>query len=54
MPILKNLEATAALRYDHYSDFGNTWNPLVQAKWTVVPSWLVRGTFATGFRAPAR
>ena len=52
MPILKNLEVTAALRYDHYSDFGNTWNPLVQAKWTVVPSFLVRGTFATGFRAP--
>ena len=52
MPILKNLEVTAALRYDHYSDFGNTWNPLIQAKWTVVPSFLVRGTFATGFRAP--
>ena len=37
MPIFKNLELTAAIRVDDYSDFGSTWNPLVQAKWAVVP-----------------
>ena len=52
MPILKNLEVTAAIRLDDYSDFGSTWNPLIQAKWTVIPQLVLRGTFATGFRAP--
>lgn len=52
MPVLKNLELTAAVRYDDYSDFGSTWNPLLQAKWTVVPQLVLRGTFATAFRAP--
>ena len=51
-PILKNLEATVALRYDHYSDFGGTWNPKVGVKWTAVPQLVARGTYATGFRAP--
>ena len=52
MPIFKNLELTAAIRLDDYSDFGSTWNPLVQAKWAVVPQVALRGTYATGFRAP--
>ncbi|MFO1312213.1 MAG: TonB-dependent receptor [Burkholderiales bacterium] len=52
MPILKNLEITAALRYDDYSDFGGTWNPKVGVKWTVVPQLVARGTYATAFRAP--
>jgi iron complex outermembrane recepter protein len=51
-PILKNLEATVALRYDDYSDFGSTWNPKVGVKWTVVPQLVARGTYATAFRAP--
>jgi iron complex outermembrane receptor protein len=52
MPVLKNLEITAALRYDDYSDFGSTWNPKVGVKWTVVPQLVARGTYATAFRAP--
>ncbi len=51
-PILKNVEATLALRYDDYSDFGSTWNPKVGVKWTVVPQVVARGTWATAFRAP--
>jgi len=51
-PILKNLELTAAIRYDDYSDFGSTWNPKVGAKWTVIPQLVLRGTYATAFRAP--
>ena len=51
-PLLKNLEVTAALRYDHYSDFGSTVNPKFGVKWTVVPQLVARGTYATGFRAP--
>jgi iron complex outermembrane receptor protein len=51
-PILKNLELTAAVRFDDYSDVGNTTNPKVGVKWTVVPSLVLRGTWATAFRAP--
>ena len=51
-PILKNLELTAAIRYDDYSDVGSTWNPKVGVKWTVIPSLVLRGTYATAFRAP--
>ncbi|MBK9117305.1 MAG: TonB-dependent receptor [Betaproteobacteria bacterium] len=51
-PILANLEATAAIRYDHYSDVGSTWNPKIGVKWTVVPSVVLRGTWQSAFRAP--
>ena len=51
-PVLKNLELTAAIRYDDYSDVGGTWNPKIGAKWTVIPSLVLRGTYATAFRAP--
>ena len=51
-PVLKNLELTAAIRWDDYSDVDSTWNPKIGAKWTVVPSLVLRGTWATAFRAP--
>ena len=51
-PVLKNLELTAALRYDHYSDYGSNWAPKVGAKYTPVPQLVLRGTYSTGFRAP--
>ncbi|MEP7329010.1 MAG: TonB-dependent receptor [Betaproteobacteria bacterium] len=52
VPVLKNLELTGAVRYDDYSDVGGTTNWKVSAKWTVVPSLVLRGTYATAFRAP--
>jgi iron complex outermembrane receptor protein len=51
-PILRNLELTVAIRYDDYSDVGSTWNPKIGAKWTVMPSLVLRGTYTTAFRAP--
>ncbi len=51
-PVLRNLEATVAVRYDHYSDFGSTTNPKVGIKWTALPSLVLRGTWQTSFRAP--
>ena len=52
-PVLKNLELTAAIRWDDYSDIGeSTWNPKIGAKWTVIPQLVLRGTWATAFRAP--
>lgn len=51
-PVLKNLELTAAVRYDHYSDAGSTVNPKVGVKWSALPSLVLRGTWQTAFRAP--
>ena len=53
IPILKNLEASLAARYDKYSDFGSTLNPKVGLKYKVLPSLALRATYAEGFRAPA-
>lgn len=51
-PVTKSLELSAALRGDRYSDFGSSVTPKVGAKWKPVESFAVRGTYATGFRAP--
>ena len=40
-------------RYEHYSDFGSTWNGKVSARWDIVPQFAIRGTASTGFRAPS-
>jgi iron complex outermembrane recepter protein len=53
VPIIKGMEATLAVRNDHYSDFGNTTNPKVSLKWTPIEQVLVRGSYNTGFRAPS-
>jgi iron complex outermembrane recepter protein len=53
VPILKTLEGDAAVRYDHYSDFGNTTNPKVSLRWQPNQSFLLRGSYGTGFVAPS-
>lgn len=54
LPVLKTLELQAAARYEKYSDFGNATTGKLGFKWDVMPSTLVlRGTVATGFRAPS-
>jgi iron complex outermembrane receptor protein len=52
IPMLKNLEADIAVRFDHYSDFGSTTNPKVSLRWQPVKNVLLRGAYGTGFRAP--
>ena len=52
IPVLKNVEATVAVRFDHYSDYGNSTTPKIGAKWDITPKLMVRGTYAEGFRAP--
>jgi iron complex outermembrane receptor protein len=53
MPIIKSLEITASLRYDKYPDFGSTTNPKLAFRFQPGPTWLARGSVATGFRAPS-
>ena len=53
VPIVKGMEATLAVRNDHYSDLGNTTNPKVSWKWTPIDRLLLRASYNTGFRAPS-
>ena len=53
IPLLKTLDVTAAVRYDKYSDFGNTTNPKFGFRWQPTKAFLVRGSYSTGFRAPS-
>ena len=53
VPFTKTLDATIAARYDHYSDFGSTFNPKISARWQPNEMFLVRGSAMTGFRAPS-
>ncbi len=52
LPMLRQLEFGAAVRYEHYSDFGGTTNPKYTFDWRPVQSVMFRGSFNHGFRAP--
>ena len=53
IPIVKNLEGNAAVRYGHYNDFGSTTNPKLSLRWNPVQQVLFRGSWGTGFIAPS-
>ncbi|PTT87043.1 hypothetical protein DBR42_12465 [Pelomonas sp. HMWF004] len=54
LPLLKQVEVQAAMRFENYSDFGNSTTGKLGFKWAAIPSQLAfRGTAATGFRAPS-
>jgi len=53
VPVLKQLEFTGSVRYDKYSDFGDTVNPKVSFRFQPVEKFLIRGSYSTGFRAPS-
>ena len=53
VPIFKSLDVTAAVRYDRYSDFGNTTNPKLAFRFQPTKAVLFRGSYSTGFRAPS-
>lgn len=52
VPVLTNLDAQLALRGDHYSDFGTTWNPKLALAWRPADKVLLRGSATTSFKAP--
>ena len=39
-------------RYEHYNDFGSTWNGKLTTRYDFADSFALRSTVATGFRAP--
>ncbi len=42
-----------ALRYENYSDFGNTINGKLSSRYKITDNFFVRGSMSTGFRAPS-
>ncbi len=53
VPFLKGVEATAAVRYDHYEGVGSSTNPKLGIRWTPMRELLLRASAGKGFRAPS-
>ncbi len=53
LDITKEWLVSAALRFENYSDFGNTINYKVASRYKITPKILVRAAASTGFRAPS-
>jgi iron complex outermembrane receptor protein len=49
VPIVKDVEAQIAARYDHYGDFGGTTNPKIALRWQPMRTLLLRTSWGTGF-----
>lgn len=49
----KSLDLTIAGRYSDYSNFGSTNTGKIGLRWQVADEFLLRGSFAEGFRAPS-
>jgi iron complex outermembrane recepter protein len=52
MPLVRALTFDGAVRFDHYSDFGDTINPKLGLTWKVLDDLQARGSWGTSFRAP--
>lgn len=53
MPIMKNLEASVAGRYEKYSDYGNDFAPKASIRWQPMKTLTLRASAGEGFRAPS-
>lgn len=51
-PVLDNLEVTAAVRYDDYSDYGSDTSPKLSVRYQPIDILTLRGSWGQGFRAP--
>lgn len=51
--VTDRLLLAAAARLEHYSDFGETLDGKLSARFAVTPQFAVRGSAGTGFRAPS-
>ncbi len=51
VPVVQDLELNSSVRYDHYSDFGDTVNPKVSVRYQPVDALMLRASYNTGFRA---
>ena len=51
--VTEQLTLSGAIRYEDYSDFGDTTTGKLAARYDFTPEFAVRGAISTGFRAPA-
>lgn len=51
--LTRDWEAEAALRHDHYSDFGNATTAKLSSRWALTPAFALRGALSSNFRAPS-
>ncbi len=51
--LFNGFTVTAAGRYEHFSDFGSTWNGKLAARYEIVSGFAIRGSISNGFRAPS-
>jgi iron complex outermembrane receptor protein len=49
----KNWNFTLGLRYDHYSDFGSTWNPRAALVWDINSKLTAKLLYGQAYRAPS-
>ncbi|WP_292021978.1 MULTISPECIES: TonB-dependent siderophore receptor [unclassified Brevundimonas] len=52
LPFMQSLDLSAAVRYDSYSDAGDTTNPKIGLTWKATDELVFRGSWGTSFRAP--
>ena len=50
--LAENVLVAGAVRFEDYSDFGNTTTGKLSMRWDATPRFALRGTLETGFRAP--
>jgi iron complex outermembrane recepter protein len=53
VPLTEQVQLQLAGRYDHYSDFGGTFNPKVALSFRPSDDLILRASWATSFRAPS-
>ena len=51
--VTEQLTLSGAIRYEDYSDFGDTTTGKLAARYDFTPEFAIRGAVSTGFRAPA-
>ena len=52
-PGFHSLTLNFAGRYDHFSDFGETWNPKIAGTWMPTKDFTIRADYSTAFVAPS-
>jgi len=52
-PVIRGVELTGAVRYDHYENVGSKTSPKVGARWQPAKEVVLRGSVGKGFRAPS-
>lgn len=53
LPVLDNLNVSAAYRYDDYSDFGTKGTPSIKFDYRPTDDLVLRASYSKGFRAPS-